>query len=131
VPDPFVQEIDAPAMNGGAPAPEIAATDNSLVLTYYGPDPRKGRVRIAFNRPRVHYFGPPNDEALHGHPLWAFGLRHYGTFEVLNSRWIDELRNMNRVHPRHVDALFDGLRHYIWTFKDGTFECLARGFAVE
>jgi hypothetical protein len=60
----------------------------------------------------------------------AFGLGHYGAFEVRNSRWIEELRNMNRVHPNHSDSQFDGWRHFIWTFHDNTFECLAERFVV-
>jgi hypothetical protein len=57
-------------------------------------------------------------------------LRQRGTFEVRHSRWIEKLRKMKRVHPRHDDARFDALRRYIWTFKDGTFECLAGGFTA-
>jgi hypothetical protein len=129
VPDPIVQEIDAPSMDTGAPLPAVAATDNTLFLTYSGPDRR--RFRIAFKIAIAHYFGSPSDETLHAHPLWEFGLRHYGSFEVRHSRWIEELRAMNRVDPRHSDARFDRLRHYIWTFHDETFECLADGFSVE
>ena len=89
------------------------------------------RFRIAFTGALVHYFGPPNDETLHAHPLAAFGMSHYGAFEVRHSRWIEELRTMNRVHPHHNDARFDRLRHFIWAFHDSTFECLAEGFALE
>ena len=115
-------------MDTGSPRPVVTATDNGLSLTYFGPDDEQ--FQITFIRPRVHYFGPPNDEALEGHPMAAFGLGYYSAFEVRNSRWVEELCKMNRVHPNHSDALFDGLRHFIWTFPDSTFECLAEGFAV-
>jgi hypothetical protein len=127
--DPIVREIAAPAMDTGAPCPTIAADDHDLSLTYCRPDGT--RVRIVFTFPLVHYFGPPNDETLQGHPLAAFGLTHYATFEVGNSRWIEELRKMNRVHPRHDDSRFDRYRHFVWTFHDNTFECLAESFEVE
>jgi hypothetical protein len=129
MPDPIVREIEAPAMDPGAPLPSVVATEEALSLSYGGPD--RGRLRIVFTDPLVHYFGPPNDESLHGHPLAKFGLGHYRAFEVRHSRWVEELRTMNRVHPHHDDALFDGLQHFIWTFHDSTFECLASGFVIE
>lgn len=73
-------------------------------------------------------FGAPNDETIGGHPLVAYGLGPYDFFEVINSPWIEDLRNANRVHPRHSDALFSGRRHFIATFKDVTFEVVCRGF---
>ena len=105
------------------------ATEDALSLTYFGPG--NACVRIAFAGALVHCFGPPNDETLQAHPLAAFGLTRYAAFEVRHSRWIEELKAMNRVHDRHDDALFDGYRHFIWTFHDSTFECLAEGFAAE
>ena len=32
----------------------------------------------------------------------------------------------NRVHPRHSDSMFDGLKHFIACFKDVKFECVCR-----
>jgi hypothetical protein len=127
--DPSVHEIEAPLMDPGSPGPAITATDDALRLTYYGS--HNERVRVTFTRALVHYFGPPNHETLHAHPLAAFGLSHSGVFEVRNSRWIEELRTMQRGHPRHDDARFNRLRHFIWTFHDTTFECLAEGFVIE
>jgi hypothetical protein len=34
---------------------------------------------------------------------------------------------MNRVHPSHKPQHFEGLRHFVFTFHDDTFECVARG----
>jgi hypothetical protein len=36
---------------------------------------------------------------------------------------------MNAVHPRHEPGRYAGLRHIIFTFKDGTFECIATGYS--
>ncbi|QGZ95040.1 hypothetical protein [Terricaulis silvestris] len=128
MPDPIVREIKAPQMDTGSPRPTVTATDTALSLRYFDFD--DSAVQIEFSGALAHYFGPPNDEALHGHPLAAFGLTHYAAFEVDNSRWIKDLRDMNRVHPRHVDSLFDSYRHFVWTFHDTTFECVAESFIV-
>jgi hypothetical protein len=76
--------------------------------------------------------GPPNDEALLGHPLAARGLSHYGAYEVIDSSWIRKLERMNSVHDRHDSSrFFKDKRHFVFTFHDSTFECIARGFEVE
>ena len=45
-------------------------------------------VLVEFVQAIKTQFGHPNDEALGGHPLYRHGLRHYGSFEVINSSWL-------------------------------------------
>jgi hypothetical protein len=71
-------------------------------------------------------YGGPNDEAHGAHPLAKFGLGYYGFYEVHDSPWIREMMIANRIHPRHSDSNFDGLRHFIACFKDVKFECVCR-----
>jgi hypothetical protein len=85
--------------------------DTVFALRFAGPDCKYGR---------------PNDEAHGAHPLAKFGLGFYGFYEVHDSPWIREMMIANRVHPRHSDSLFDGLRHFIACFKDVKFECVCR-----
>jgi hypothetical protein len=63
-------------------------------------------------------YGSPNDEVRHGHPLAKHGLGFYGLYRVENSPWIREMMEFNRIHPRHKDNLFWGLKHYVACFKD-------------
>lgn len=68
-------------------------------------------------------FGYPNDEALPGHPLYSRGLSYYGVFEVLGSSWIEQKTVQNRVRfPKTPDST---KRHFIFSFHDSTFECIA------
>jgi hypothetical protein len=92
-----------------------------LFLDHQGP----GVMALVFEG-GTFKFGTPNDEVLGGHSLAQFGLGFYDFFEVLNSPWIDDLCRANRVHPRHSDAMFKGVRHFIATFKDATFEVASR-----
>jgi hypothetical protein len=76
-------------------------------------------------------FGYPNDEALEGHPLWDKGLGAYGIYEVLNSSWKAQLAEQNLVcfpNP-HPDAGARS-RHYVFTFHESTFECIAEGLTL-
>jgi hypothetical protein len=75
-------------------------------------------------------FGPPNDEGLEGHPLYSRGLDYHNCFEVRESSWIRSFERMNRVHMWHDATRFARYRHFIITFQDSTFECIAERYRV-
>lgn len=72
-------------------------------------------------------FGGPNDEAVSGHPLYGKGLAAYRAHEVFNSAWIQERIEVNSAHPRHSEAPFRQLHHYVLLFHDEMLEVLALG----
>jgi hypothetical protein len=85
---------------------------------------------VEFKRYDAYMFGPPNDEAFDGHPLYGRGLHPYGAFVIKGSSWIRQLARMNSVHPYHKAERYAKLRHYIFAFHDSTFECVAEGFEI-
>ena len=72
--------------------------------------------------------GPPNEEALAGHPLYGAGLEYMSAHEVRNSALVAEYERRNRVHPHHKPERFDSLTHVIITFHDETLESLCRSW---
>jgi hypothetical protein len=114
-----------PHHSAGAPMPQLLANDVSLVLAYEMAPSGQECAVVKFVFPYAHYFGPPNDEAPRGHPLAQRGLKPYGIFEVRNSSWIGALERINKVNARHSARRFEALRHFIFTFHDKTFECVA------
>jgi hypothetical protein len=114
--------------------PEAAVSDARLsqdehhaVLSFSamrkGRSAEAGRATIRFKRCILTRFGYPNDEALSGHALWGRGLGVYGCYEVLRSSWLEDINSQNRKpFPK-----FEGydVRHFVFTFHDSTFECLA------
>ncbi|MFZ5619028.1 MAG: hypothetical protein ACOZAA_17075 [Pseudomonadota bacterium] len=137
-----------PQSSVGAPIPIVIAEEHNLAVLYYveriesewdgstvhivGPETQSETVAVAsFLMPYAHKFGPPNDEAICGHPLFRLGLEPYSSFEVTNSAWINELRQRNSVHPHHKDSQFSSLRHFILTFHDSTFEVVAKSYTAE
>jgi hypothetical protein len=136
-----------PQSSIGAPLPTIIASENSLSVIFYleqrdpnwdgktvklvTPDSNDEPIAVVRFRGSTHYFGPPNDEAFSGHPLAARGLKPYGAFEVFSSSWIRALENMNSVHPRYQPGNYSSRRHFILTFHDSIFECIAKDFSVE
>lgn len=126
----------------GAPCPFVFAGDvGDVRVAYYTPDswrppePPDGDGEVvavvSFHRCLAHSFGPPNDEALSGHPLYGSGLRPYGAHVVARSSWIAELERRNRVHSAHKAEHFQKYRHYILCFHDSTFECVAEGHRTQ
>jgi len=143
--DLVIEISDVPQPDIGAPLPAVVAAEHALDLIYIAsePDPdwdgsyvnvvgpnseEQPVVVVSFERPYAHFFGPPNDEAFEGHPLAARGLNTYSAAEVRNSSWIRSLKNMNSVHPHHQPSQFANFRHFIFSFHDTTFECVAGGY---
>ena len=110
--------------------PVLFQTDYSAVLTFNAMvrvDKAKrteaGTGVIELVHCKITKFGYPNDEALAGHPLYQRGLSGYGVFEVINSSWSRQLTEQNRVSfPNTPDS---SAHHFIFTFHDSTFECIA------
>lgn len=126
--------LAAPPLISSSGAATLVCASHRLVLIYsIAPVARDASGEIAaidFLLSRAHSLGAPNDEALSGHPLAARGLGPYSAHEVIDSSWIRALEMQNRVHSGHSAALFAHLRHFIFTFQDATFECVARDLRV-
>ena len=81
---------------------------------------------------RLASIGPPNDEAINGHPLYEKGLRDVlwvGT--VHDSELVAELERRNRVHPGHRRAGWKGLHHFVVRTKEKLIEVVAEAVSVE
>lgn len=138
-----------PQSSVGAPCPMLLADEHSLRLAFYveegqlaatwantpsvpaaSDDSDELCAVVAFDSVYAHMFGPPNDEAFSGHPLSSRGLSPYGAFEIDRSSWLQSLIRMNSVHPYHRPERFSEFKHFVLSFHDTTFECLAKSFSV-
>jgi hypothetical protein len=100
-----------------------------------------GRAVIQFKGCRCTKFGDPNDEALDEHPLYDKGLDEsvYGISEVMNSTWAHEVTgrakaSAMRIWGERFERAYENVdwscRHFIVSFHDSTFECLADDFEL-
>jgi len=123
--------------------PEAAVSGGLLVQTEHSayflfnamreqPNGRRieaGTAVLAFLAPLQTRFGHPNDEAHAGHPVLAQAHTGYGIYEVHGSSWLAEIQRQNSISfPKFS---FTGVRHFVITLHDSTFECLARDVALE
>lgn len=117
--------------------PFVLADEGIVILSFFTPSNAAavGEHRstsaaiLQFQIPLMHLLGPPNDEAIRGHPLWRRGLDYYSAYRVEHSSLLRRVAVMNYVHPRNDPAAFDNLQHYILTFEDSTFECIAQSYS--
>lgn len=133
--DKVVPLEDLPQSDVGAPCPVVFSNEFTTIVAYIMRDAvsphADDNAFIKFHMCYAHMFGPPNDEAFNGHPLAGRGLEPYGAFVIEDSSWVRQLERMNSVHPYHKPERFERLTHYILTFHDSTFECLAESFSVK
>ncbi len=113
--------------------PVLLQTDSAAILTFSAvrptPEGRRedaGYAIVELDLCSLTKFGYPNDEALSGHPLYEKGLGEYGVYEVYHSSWVRLARDQNRIAFPDTPA-YSTERHFIFTFHDSTFECIARG----
>lgn len=111
--------------------PQPASADEPIVIAGRGPlrvcyATADERVAvIVFKVCHQVVYGHPNDEVLNGHPLYAQGLKFYSVHRVRNSTRLATLERANAVHPRHdAGAFLADKEHFVFTFQDGTLECL-------
>jgi hypothetical protein len=101
------------------PLPIVLAKDGTVVLSYMAFFAGKeAHIVVSFHVAFGHRLGPPGRQGLAAHPLAARGLKRDGAFEVKSSTWVR-------------DSFGGKGRHYIFTFRDATFECAAEGYGSE
>ena len=116
--------------SGGAPLPHLVSSGHRSLVAFYLEEPApnwdgtyarmvdptddtvESLALAEFKGVVAVKMGPPNDEVLHGHPLWGRGLEWYGTYVVENSRWLAELIEINRVHERFDLERWEERRHF-------------------
>ena len=93
-----------------------------LVLRGHPEDRDQRNVALVWNGVESATLSAPNDEAVSGHRLWRRGLSEIQWIGVVEDSVLRaDLKRHNSVHPRHNQARFDVLEHYIVLLK----ECLA------
>jgi hypothetical protein len=101
------------------PLPIVLAKEGAVVLSYMAFVVRKkAHVLATFHVAYGHRHGPPGRRGVAAHPLAERGLKPDGAFEVKGSSWVR-------------DSFGGKGKHYVFTFRDEMFECVADGYGAE
>lgn len=130
-------------MDLGSPSPTIISNDSELFIAFYAdkentlatPQERNtiydiGIFALKFRVYLKYTFGSPGEETLHGHPYSKLGMKSYSFYELVDSDLIKSLQDIDKVHPDYNPEKWIMYKHYILTFHDNMFECIAQGFEV-
>jgi hypothetical protein len=134
----LLDSIPHPAAD--AAEPFIVASDGRVILTYpiaesdferFGPfDPDDDPFcAVLFSDTVFHRLGPPGDTDLAIHPLAEQGLSGYSAHEVLNSSLCSEIAAVP-AGSASIAAVAPARRHFVITFLESTFECVASDYTV-
>lgn len=110
----------APPPDPGDPLPIILAKDGAVILSYVAG--RELTVMATFPSCIAHRFAGPEAMSLREHPLADRGLKAHGAYEVRDSSWVRSLAPRDGAARR---------KHFVITFRDSVFECVADDIGVE
>lgn len=130
-------------MDLGSPSPTILSNDNELFIAFYAdressstiPQERNtvfdtGIVALKFKTYLKYTFGLPGAETIQGHPYSKLGMKSYSFYELKNSDFIKSLETIEKIHPYYDSTKWEKYKHYILTFHDNMFECIAQDFEI-
>jgi len=143
----IVNKIDwTPKWDGGAPMPQVFANGQKVYLIYTVADwdmdtiQEINTIGAVVENPELlalvefdgytFKFGIANDEVFQGLPLYESGLDEWAHI-IENSKWIEELKSIHKIHPGFNPFRWTQLNHYVLLFKDEIMEVIAKGFTIE
>lgn len=141
-----LHKLEGISIDPGAPIPKVISSETELYLLFYAGDELEGiseniesrdildtgLVAVAkFTVCLASKFGYPGNETLTGHPYHKYGLNYFSGFLVEDSPWIEELKKIDSIHPYHDSSKYKEFKHYVFTFHDTTFECIAEEFEIK
>lgn len=59
-----------------------------------------------------------------------YGINSTDIYLIKNSKWIEELKQIDKNHPYFNEDKWNSLNHYVITFHDDLFECIAKEFEI-
>lgn len=118
-----------------APELELITKENDVIIEFFLDsfvfnDFSEGdRARITFHKCLQYRIGPPNDEGffIYGQSRYKkYGVKWGEFYLVHNSDWKDSFPDSIVVGENS-----ENLKHYLFYFKDETFECIANSYDIK
>lgn len=118
-----------------APDLKITVADTDVVIEFYLNDfayenfSKEDKARIIFHNCYQYRNGAPNDEGFYIYNqsrYKKYSVRWGEFYLVHNSDWREYFPE-----PIRIGVLHDNLQHYLFYFKDETFECIASSYDLE
>jgi hypothetical protein len=141
-----IKKIDwTPKWDGGAPMPQVFSNGQKVFLIYTVADWDEKSIKefkklnsegeyeeyLALVEFAGHTFrfGIANDEVFQGLPYYKQGLEWAHIIE--GSKWIEEIKQIHKIHPYYNELRWTKLNHYLLLFKDEILEVIGTGFTID
>ena len=127
-----------------APTPKVLANEQYAYLIFYIEDssvqdaenspfnrvPIDQICSLRFNKYAKYRFGNPNDESIDAYRYNDLGLEQFCFQEILDSDWIEDLRQLNSDDSIHNTDDWDEYHHIIIPMKDSCFEVVCKDYTL-
>lgn len=118
-----------------APELNISVNDTDVIIDFYLNSfayesiSKEDKARIIFHNCHQYRNGAPNDEGFYCYNqsrYKKYGVKWGEFYLVHNSDW-----RKNFPDPTKIGPVRDNLQHYLFYFRDETFECIASSYDIE
>ena len=116
------KELDFATISNDYYLCNLIKTDSAVIV-------KLGDIELFFEGCLILKCGYPNEE-IYMHYDFYDSIDKYCLFEVIESSWLKEIIEMNKVHPRHNDESFKNYKHFMILFEDEIFECISVKYEV-
>lgn len=145
----YAKIIDWPLKwDTGAPMPQVYGNGHKTFLIYMinEPDPNWDGTytTVIDNTSEKKYplalvefdggtfrFGIANEDVFGGLSVANKGMEWYEAHLIENSKWIEELKTIHKIHPYFHEPSWDGKKHFMLLFHDEMFEVVAKDYKIE
>ena len=135
--------LEFPDPDIGDPCPTVFSREHQLILAYYSTfedeqwdgtytnvvdaGTESALVLVTFEKPISQKQSLYPDEETYYGKYEELGIEPYAFYEILDSVWINELKEIAKVNKNHWPGRLDDARHFLCIFHDSSFECIIHG----
>lgn len=131
----LIEQKNIFTIDWGAPTPTILAKESKLLLLFYGAYddedeiylPKQKLNILTFHFIAQYTWSSVSNENIYFHPYSSFGLESCGFYILEDSDEIKRLKQ--KINAK--SSRWDNQKHFILTFYDSMFECIAENYEVE
>lgn len=110
--------------------PIILCDTRNLYLKFNIENDDNNSIILKFKNYVIYKFGFSGHETIPYHKYSEYNITTSTFYNIKSSYWINELKNIATQHPRYDEKKWDSYNHFIITFEDEMFECIAEKYEV-
>ncbi|RKN80274.1 hypothetical protein [Ulvibacterium marinum] len=117
-----------------APSPEISINDSTLNLKFllnpflWDNVEDDEQAELLFYNAIKYRLGGPGSDNFKDYRYYDEGIDNYGFYQIKRSDWKKDFPIDEKIISKNPIGKKDNFKHYVFFFRDNTFECVAEDF---